>query len=139
MLRLSTLFLALLATLLFTTAACAEPNLSEGKWEITTQMEMPGMPMAIPPVKYTHCMTKKDVVPQQPEKNQDCKMISTDIQGDTVYWVMECKSGKDTMRSNGHVTYKKDRFDGAINATMSGSENMTMQSKISGRYLGPCK
>ena len=139
MLRPMTLLLALATVLLLAASVYAEPNLTEGKWEITTQMEMPGMPMAIPPVTYTHCMNKKDVVPQRPEQNQDCKMISTDIQGDTVFWVMECKNGKETVRSTGNVTYKKNRFDGALNTTMSGSENMTMQSKISGRYLGPCK
>ncbi len=135
---LSTLVLPLILTL---PAFASEPNMNEGKWEITTTMEMPGLPFAIPPVKYTHCLTKKDAVPQQPEKNQDCKMISTDTQGDTVFWVMECKNKNEVVRSKGNITYRKDSFDGNINMTTTsgGKENGTMNSKISGRRLGACQ
>jgi hypothetical protein len=122
-------------------AIAAEPNMNEGKWEITTVMEMPGMPIAIPPVKYTHCLTKKDAVPQQAEKNQDCKMISTDIQGDTVFWIMECKNQNEVVRSQGNITYRKDSFDGNINMTTTsgGQKSGSMKSKISGRRLGACQ
>lgn len=122
-------------------ASAAEPNMKEGKWEITTVMEMPGLPFAIPPVKHTDCLSKNDAVPQPAEKNQDCKMISTDIQGDTVFWVMECRKQNEVVRSKGNITYHKDSFDGTINMTTTsgGKESGTMNSKISGRRLGACQ
>ena len=40
------------------------PNMQEGTWEITTTMEMQGMTTSMPPVTYTQCLTKKDLVPQ---------------------------------------------------------------------------
>lgn len=122
-------------------AGAAEPNMKEGKWEITTTMEMPGLPFAIPPVKHTDCLSKKDAVPQPAEKNQDCKMISTDVQGDTVFWVMECKNQNEVVRSQGNITYRKDSFDGNINMTTTsdGKKSGTMNSKISGRRLGACQ
>ena len=122
-------------------ALAAEPNMHEGKWEITTVMEMPGLPFAIPPVTYTHCLSKKDAVPQKGEKNQDCKMISTDIQGDTVFWVMECRNKTEVVRSTGNITYHRDSFAGNINMTTTsgGKESGTMNSKISGRRLGACQ
>lgn len=117
----------------------AEPNLQDGKWEITTQLQMPGLPFAPPPMKFTRCLTKKDAVPQQNEPQSNCRMISSDVQGDTVFWVMECKDQHGTTRSNGQVTYHKDSFEGAVNVTTSGKDAATMTSKMSGRRLGNCK
>lgn len=124
---------------LFALPAWAEPNMHDGKWEITTQMEIPGLPFAPPPVKYTQCLSKQDAVPQQSEQKNNCKMISNDIQGDTVFWVVECKEKVDTVRSTGQVTYHKDRFEGTINIVSSGKNGGTMSSKMSGKRLGDCK
>lgn len=55
---------------LFTTSIAFEgPNMKEGLWEITiNNIEMPEMPMQMPPQTYTHCLTKKDMVPQKAQK-----------------------------------------------------------------------
>jgi len=51
--------------------ALAEPNMEDGMWEITMKMDMPGMSMEMPPVTFNQCLTKKDLVPQKKEKNED--------------------------------------------------------------------
>jgi len=71
----------------------AQPNLNEGMWEIKGELMIEGMPFPMPPVPvaYTQCLTKKDMVPQKKEKNQDCTTISNKIAGVTVTWVIQCK------------------------------------------------
>ena len=71
-------------------------------------MKLEGMPFPMPsvPVSYTQCLTKKDMVPQKKEKNQDCKMISNKTEGNAVSWVMQCKDRNGTTDSTGKVTYK---------------------------------
>ncbi|MDA8079784.1 MAG: DUF3617 family protein [Nitrospiraceae bacterium] len=126
--------------------AFAEPNMQDGKWEITMQMEMEGMPQmkgGIPPMKHTQCLTQKEMVPQQKEKNDDCKMISQKIEGNTVTWVAKCKH-KDgmTSESTGKITYSGSKFDGVMNVTMNdpkrGGTTKVMQ-KMSGKRIGDCK
>lgn len=117
----------------------AEPNLHDGKWEITSQMEIPGLPFTPPPVKFSQCLNKKDVVPQQNDARHNCRMVSTDIQGDTVFWVVECQDKGETVRSNGNITYQKDSFTGTVNVTTTGKNSGTFTSKMSGKRIGPCQ
>ena len=49
------------------------PNMQEGKWEITTKVEMPGMPMNMPPMTHTQCLTKDDFVPQNSQSGEECQ------------------------------------------------------------------
>ncbi len=122
--------------------ASAAPNMQDGQWEITTKMEMKGMPAHMSrPITYTHCMTRNDAIPQKREKNKDCTMKSQKVVGNTVTWDMVCKD-KDgsVMESTGKITYKGDKFDGAMKATMTGRESgkMVINYKMNGRRLGPC-
>ncbi len=132
---------AFILLLLWTPFAFAEPNMQEGKWEITMKMDMQGMPMAMPPMKHTQCLTKKDMVPQKQEKNRDCKIISSKISGDTLTWVMQCSDKNGTHESNGRITYKGNSFDGVINMTITepkhGKSKITQH--ISGKRIGDCK
>ncbi len=122
------------------TAAIAAPNMTEGKWEITTKMQMEGMPMAMPPVKVNMCLNNKETVPQKPQKNQDCKMISNKVEGNTVTWVMRCKDKHGTSDSEGKITYNGDSFDGKVIMTISSQEgNHQMTQKMSGKRIGDCK
>ncbi len=121
-------------------AAIAGPNMADGKWEITSKMEMEGMPMAMPPVKTTMCLTAKEAVPQKAPKNQDCKMISNKIEGNTVTWVMQCKDKHGTVDSKGRITYKGTSFDGKVVMNMTNEKgSRTMKQDMSGHRIGDCK
>ncbi len=121
---------------LFLSNIAEAQNMKEGLWQITMTMEMPGMPMQMPPQTYTHCLTKKDMVPQKGEPNQECRMVKRDIEGDTVTWVMECKTSEGTAVFNGKVTYKGDSFEGIIKMKQSGME---MTQNLKGKWIGECK
>jgi hypothetical protein len=133
------LVFAFAVTVSWIAAAYAAPIMQEGKWEITTKMEMKGMPMEMPAMKHTMCLTSKDMVPQKAEKNQDCKMISNKVEGNTVTWVMQCKDKNGTIDSTGKITYKGDGFDGTLNVDLTNKEGRQhMFQKMSGRRIGDC-
>ncbi len=119
---------------LFFVHAASAMEMKDGLWEITTKTEMPGMPMEMPPFKFTQCLTSKDSVPQ--DKGEDCKIKNTDVKGNTVTWEVDCISDGKPVKSIGKVTYKGDSFDGETKTEMEG---MNMVQKMSGRRIGNCK
>ena len=99
--------------------------LREGNWEVTVQVEMPGMPMKMPDVKDTRCVTRemlKDpaaAVPNaSPGSNNDCKVSdyqTTGQQGD-VEDGLHRADADERVRGNHvcgrHVQRVDDRVDG---------------------------
>jgi len=133
----SCILVVVVSLFIFSSIALAGgPNMKEGLWEITTKMEIPGMPMQMPPQTYTQCITKKNMVPQKEEPNQECKMIKHDSKGDTVTWVVVCRTPEGKSHMNGRVTYKGTSFDGTVKITQAG---MDMTQKMKGRWTGECK
>lgn len=131
----------MLASLSYAMPALAAPNMEEGNWEITTKMEMPGMPFAMPPTKHNQCMTKKDAVPDQSRKGQDCKMTDQKMTGDTVSWRMQCKDRDGTTEGEGKITYAGKSYDGSMQMRMTSAKGEAHAMKLSfaGRHTGPCK
>ena len=126
------------------TTVFAGPNMQEGNWDIKGEVKIEGLPFPMPPVaiNYTNCLTKKDMVPQQKQKDQECTPISSKTQGDTVTWVVKCKDKHgSTTESTGTVTYKGTNFDGSVkNVTTDkkGTQSITKMS-MSGKRIGDCK
>jgi hypothetical protein len=60
------------------------PNMKDGLWEITTNIEMPGMPMKMPAMTHTHCITQENAVPDNSPPAQECKIIENQKMGDIV-------------------------------------------------------
>ncbi len=121
----------------------ASAQWKEGLWEITTKVEMPGMPKDMPATTVRQCITRKDMTPMPTSRSGDteCKRKDQKISGDTVTYAMECSS-KDgsTVESAGSMTFKGDAFTGSSVTTMKakGQQPMKMTGKMTGKYLGPC-
>ena len=113
----------------------ATPAMSEGKWEITAKMEMPGMPMQMPAHTFTHCVTAEDMAPHDERPGQECKTIKSNVNGNTVTWQMECKSPQGTTMMDGRATYTGDTMNGEIKMQQDG---MDMTQRMNGRRLGQC-
>lgn len=112
-------------------------NMKEGKWEITITMQATGkMPIQMPPQTFTQCITKEDAVPQKVETSQDCKITKKEVKGDTVSWVVECKTPQGPVTSEGTVTYKGTTFDGVIKMKDRGME---ITQTMNGKWIGECK
>jgi len=124
--------------------AFAGVNMHEGLWEITTKMEMPGMPMQMPARKHTQCLTKKNMLktmaPKEQDQDEECKITDQKVTGNTVTWTMKC-SGKDAMEVTGKNTYHGDSFEGTI--TMISNDphegKIKIINHINGKRIGECK
>jgi hypothetical protein len=127
--------------LFFLTSLCFAgpvPDIREGQWEITTKMEIPGMPTNMPPVKNTQCLTDKDFVPENSQPGQDCKFPKTKVTGNTVTWTMECKGKGGEMNGTGKIIYSGDSFKGTMKMQVPGS-NMEMTAHMEGKRIGECR
>lgn len=126
----------LIAVALAAPAVFAEENpIKAGKWQFSVQMEMPGMPFKMPPVKMTHCITQEDAktaIPQD-QKNKDCKMGEYKVDGNTVTWTVECPKQK--LTGDGRITYDGDTMEGEMKMNADGQE---MSTKYAGKRLGEC-
>jgi len=117
--------------------AGSAPNMKAGLWEITIKTEMQGMTM--PPMKHTQCLTKEDFVPQGPQQpGQECKITDVKVDGNTVNWVLECKSPSGKMKGTGTTTYSGDSFKGTMVLVMP-QTNMKITTHMSGKRIGECK
>lgn len=131
----------MLASLSTAMPALATPNMEEGNWEITTKMEMAGMPFAMPPTKHNQCMTKKEMVPDTSQKGQNCTVKDQKMTGDMVSWRIQCKDKDGTMDGEGKITYSGKTYDGAMQMKMTDKkgEVNAMKLQFQGRHTGPCK
>jgi len=143
------------------TAHSAGVDMKEGEWEITSETSITMGAMSMPPMtsKTTHCLTREDPVPTT-EKEKDCKVEDLKVVGNKVSWRIVCKEGE----GEGEITYSGTSYKGTFRMktveggettkktgksgkktptkkTSEGAEDgetMTMNMKLSGRYLGPC-
>lgn len=128
--------------LVFGISACSGggPDLEEGMWEITTEVNMPGMPMKIPPMVYRQCLTVEDIVPKQGPTDQEiCTYSSPQTRGNTVSWSMECQSPGGRTKNEGEITYRGTSFDGTMTMSMTGAVEMSGTNRITGRRIGDCQ
>ena len=118
-------------------------NMEEGLWEITSKMEVPGMPFPMPATTHSQCITEKEMIPQGKDvENKQCKIDKTTISNDTVSWTMSCSNDGLVSKSSGKITYKGKTFDGKIKVTTVGSESgrdMIFTTVMTGKYIGKCK
>lgn len=136
--RVSALGLIILAILFSTVSisiAGSGPNMKDGLWEITTKVEMAGMPMQMPAITHTQCITKENAVPDSSQPDQKCKIIENNIAGDTVTWKMECDTPDGQATATGEITYMGETFEGEMKMNMQGME---MLHKMNGKWIGEC-
>jgi hypothetical protein len=115
-------------------------DLEEGQYEITSRVEMPGMPESMPPVTVTRCLTKQNPVPNQSTGGQECRITDMKTQDNTVTWTMECSQGGSTMQATGTITFHGDRFEGETRMKMGPEAgNQVIITHMEGRRIGPCQ
>jgi hypothetical protein len=134
------MFAVLACVIALSWAAAAQGPRRDGNWEITMQMDMPGMPMQMPPMKTTQCITPQQAndpnlsLPKGGDNASDCKVTDQKIVGNTISWAIKCE-GKSPMTGTGEITYAGNSYDGWMKMqTAQGA--MTM--KYTGKRLGDC-
>jgi hypothetical protein len=130
-------FAAIVAFVAVAPASAVENPQKPGKWAITMQMEMPGMPIKMPPIKTEVCLTAEDLkdpqksVPNDPKSK--CTIGDYKVDGNTVSWSIDCP--KQNMKGTGEITYTEDSYSGGMNMTVGEQQ---MKTKYSGKWLGAC-
>ena len=110
----------------------------EGEWwEMTTRMEMPGMPAMPGGQAVKFCRVKGDESkPIQSKDDKDCAISDVKNVGNTMTFNMKC-TGKDAMTGSGETTSTPTTFTQKIKMRGEG-EGMAMVS--TGKRLGgACK
>jgi hypothetical protein len=125
----------------------AVPDMQEGQWENTIEMkmEMPGMPIAMPPMthKTSDCLTKKDMVPNTAQEKQQCDVKDHKTVGNKVTWKIRCKDKEGTLEGDGEVSYAGTTYQGTMRAKSTPADKsmpqVTLTYKLTGRRIGACK
>lgn len=133
-------FLGICILFLFSTVVWAL-DFNPGKYEITSTVEMLGMPAGtIPPQTIAQCLTQQDPIPNSDASNQECEIKNMKQTDNTVSWEMECVQEGRKMTSQGQMTYNGDRFEGTITMNMGPQAgNMAIATTITGNRIGDCQ
>ncbi|OGT99509.1 MAG: hypothetical protein A2X80_14090 [Geobacteraceae bacterium GWB2_52_12] len=128
--------IAVLSILSFAASSFAADTMRDGYWELITTMEMPGMPMKMPPTKLKHCYSKDDVKDQKKTitTDKDCTVTDLKQSGNKVTWKMKC-TGKNAGTFSGETVYRGDAYDSTMKMQTQGQ---TMNMKINAKRLGNC-
>lgn len=118
----------------------AEPDVRPGLWESTISIQVPGMPMTPPPSTQRYCITKADLVPQDPASNSDCQRLDHKIEGNTVTWSAECKHAGGNTIGSGKITYAGDTYQGGMEMLISNEsgKDLKMTQTMHGHRIGDC-
>jgi hypothetical protein len=114
-------------------------DLKPGKYQITSKVNMPGMPGGMPPQTITQCMTEQDPVPHTSAGANGCKITNMTTEGDTVKYTLVCEQQGMQSESSGEMTYKGETFYGTTQTKMGPSGGgMTITTKINAKRIGKC-
>lgn len=134
-------FARILASLIFAIPLAVIAAGTDEMWEITTKMEMAGMPMSMPAMTNQVCLPKnrnsdEALVPK--EKNSDCKMDSMQRSGNKSMFKMTC-TGKNPMTGNGEIEKDADSYRGMMHmAGKMEGQDIDMTQNFSGKKIGSC-
>jgi len=134
----------LMPAMLFVTVTAAAPLLAAPTeptgefWEVTSKMEMSGMPFAMPENTAKVCMLKDQhrTPDKTANKNRDCTITDLKQSGNTTTFKMKC-TGKEAMIGSGELTHTPKSFSQKI-IMQSARGDMRMVSNGK-RIGGSCK
>ena len=140
------ILLAMLFAGLAPAIARGADEIKSGKWQFTTQMQMPGIAQSPPGSQPTSagspdmtrvaCITPANPIPAEAQ----CTTDSVNHNGATVTWTMTCNSPRGPVRSAGSGRYAGDTMEATLTARVPGPNGQPVDApgRITGRYLGPC-
>jgi hypothetical protein len=125
-------------------AALAADEIKSGKWQFTTQMQLPGAAQSGPqgsaggnaPMTLTACIDAANPIPAEAQ----CKVDRVDRRGSLVTWAMTCNSPRGEIHSSGSARYAGDTMEATLTARVPGPNGQPIDTpgRITGRYLAPC-
>lgn len=140
-----TMLLPALLALAALPALAGENPMKPGMWEITTQMDMPGMPYKMPPMTFKHCVTPEMLAKdhglgeQKSPPGTHCERTQMKLSGNQAEWGLRC-TGKSNMSGHGTMTWDSaNSYHGVTHMTMDMNGHTTNMTQVmSGRRVGDC-
>ena len=129
------------AVLLIGALALPSAVAAQGKddlYEVTSKMEMPGMPMAMPAQTSRVCVAKSGKDDDYVPRRENCRVLESKRTGNKLTYKMAC-TGKDAMTVDGEMTFGSNSYEGRMK--MSGKmegQPMEMMQTYSGKRVGDC-
>ena len=116
----------------------ADPQGKDELWDVTSKMEMPGMPFAMPPQTHRVCVAKGDETGTIPQR-EGCTIAESKRAGSTVTYRMTCKGGNNDYTATGESASAGSGYQGRMRMTgkMDGQQ-MDMAMTYSGARAGNC-
>lgn len=116
----------------------SDPQGKDELWEVTSKMEMPGMPMAMPAQTHRVC-TAKGGEDEGVPKREGCRILEAKRAGNKVVYRMACRGGNDDYTASGESTWSGNAYQGRMQMVgkMQG-EQMEMTMAYSGVRAGNC-
>jgi hypothetical protein len=113
-------------------------RLQPGLWEITAQVEVPGMAGSIPPVSQTECLSQADLDADPAAGIDKGACRATDVQrsGDRVTWNLAC-GGSQAGTGRGEIVYEGTTGYGGWMTFETGGT--TLRTNLRARRIGECK
>jgi hypothetical protein len=137
--------LATLLSVVTLIAAHAADEIRAGKWQFTTQMQLPavqqsaagaqGRPGSSSPMTPTACIDAADLVPA----DAHCTLDKENRRGGVVTWAMTCISPQGPIQSAGWARYTGDTMEGTLTAREPGPNGQPVDApgRIRGSHIGP--
>jgi hypothetical protein len=134
-------FCALLAAPLL-----AQDQMRPGRWEVTTQVDIDGIPVKIPATTATSCVTPEQA--RNPAEtvgdpsgrgrgNSSCKAADQKVDGNKVTWKTVC-TGANAMTGDGEMVFSGDSYTGKMNMAMA-QMPAPMTIQLTGKRVGDCE
>lgn len=103
-------------------------------WEITSKMEMPGMPFGMPAMTNKVCIGKgEETDPRKSSKDKDCEMTDIKTSGKKTSWKMRCNREGEVMTGSGEQTTSANSYQGTMRFS---GKDINMTQTYSGKRVG---
>lgn len=135
---------AALLTVIGAAAGCGAEEIKAGKWQFTTQIQMPApaqsaagaRPGGDQGMTLTACIDAANPVPTEGH----CTLDKLQRNGAVVTWSMTCNTPQGPIPSAGSARYWGDTMEATLTARVPGPGGQPVDTpgRISGHYLGAC-
>ena len=105
-------------------------------WEVTSKMEMVGMPMAMPATTIKVCIPKG--AERDPHYSTDKSCVISDVKtsGNKTSWSMRCNQDGQILNGTGEMSGTPDSAQGKMHLVGSGKQAFEMNQTYSNKRLG---
>ena len=124
-------------------------DMKPGLWEVVIKMEVPGMPMAMPPMTTKQCLTAEQIAkredklvhPASRDPSEKCELKSHERRGNTMTMTMSCTASQGTSQVKGRMIFDSPtayhgEFD--VQAAVEDGRTMHMTQHFEGKRTGDC-